>query len=94
MVTKTFGELLYCPESEYLEEFPSPEALKKRVMISTKPPEHHESTHHNRSSSSNSTRTTSTSTSKSSFSKQNSKDSDEDEEKTADHIDQVYLSND
>ncbi|XP_062172248.1 phosphoinositide phospholipase C 2-like isoform X2 [Alnus glutinosa] len=39
MVTKTFGAMLYSPESECIKEFPSPESLKKRVLISTKPPE-------------------------------------------------------
>jgi hypothetical protein len=39
MVTETFGAMLYSPESECIEEFPSPESLKKRVLISTKPPE-------------------------------------------------------
>ncbi|KAK4480705.1 hypothetical protein RD792_013787 [Penstemon davidsonii] len=38
MVTQIFGEMLYCPESEYLEEFPSPEALKHKIILSTKPP--------------------------------------------------------
>ncbi|KAE8039275.1 hypothetical protein FH972_011703 [Carpinus fangiana] len=38
MVTKMFGAMLYFPESEYITEFPSPESLKKRVLISTKPP--------------------------------------------------------
>lgn len=38
MLTNTFGEMLFCPESEYLEEFPSPEDLKYRIIISTKPP--------------------------------------------------------
>ncbi|CAA0834405.1 Phosphoinositide phospholipase C 2 [Striga hermonthica] len=37
MITQTFGDMLFCPESD-LEEFPSPESLKKRVIISTKPP--------------------------------------------------------
>ncbi|XP_042955104.1 phosphoinositide phospholipase C 2-like [Carya illinoinensis] len=37
MVTKTFGELLYRSES-HLKEFPSPESLKKKILISTKPP--------------------------------------------------------
>ena len=92
MVTKMFGDMLYCPESDYLVEFPSPEALKKRVMISTKPPEHRESTHHNRSTSAGTRSTSSTtSTSTSSGFKQNSKDSEEDDEQTAD--DKVYLSN-
>ncbi|WOK95513.1 hypothetical protein Cni_G04220 [Canna indica] len=38
MVTQTFGDMLYCPESDFIEEFPSPEALKNRIIISTKPP--------------------------------------------------------
>ena len=38
MVTTTFGDMLYRPETDQLQEFPSPESLKKKVMISTKPP--------------------------------------------------------
>ncbi|KAM7265542.1 hypothetical protein ACFE04_003225 [Oxalis oulophora] len=38
MVTQTFGDLLYYPESDCLAEFPSPETLKHRIIISTKPP--------------------------------------------------------
>ncbi|KAI4306830.1 hypothetical protein L6164_030075 [Bauhinia variegata] len=38
MVTKTFGDVLYSPGSEGLKEFPSPESLKRRIIISTKPP--------------------------------------------------------
>ncbi|XP_057512628.1 phosphoinositide phospholipase C 2-like [Actinidia eriantha] len=38
MVTQTFGDILFCPESEHLVEFPSPESLKRRIIISTKPP--------------------------------------------------------
>ncbi|XP_058110200.1 phosphoinositide phospholipase C 2-like isoform X2 [Magnolia sinica] len=38
MVTEIFGAMLFYPEGELLTEFPSPEALKKRVIISTKPP--------------------------------------------------------
>lgn len=45
MVTKTFGDMLYCPKSDYLLEFPSPGSLKKRVLISTKPPEYRDSRH-------------------------------------------------
>ncbi|XAR60738.1 Phosphoinositide phospholipase C [Bertholletia excelsa] len=37
MLTQTFGEMLFYPETE-LEEFPSPEELKYRIIISTKPP--------------------------------------------------------
>lgn len=38
MITETFGDILFYPESECLDEFPSPEELKYRVIISTKPP--------------------------------------------------------
>ncbi|KAJ0978255.1 hypothetical protein J5N97_013729 [Dioscorea zingiberensis] len=38
MITETFGELLFVSKSEYLEEFPSPEELKMKIIISTKPP--------------------------------------------------------
>ncbi|KAM7272119.1 hypothetical protein ACFE04_031333 [Oxalis oulophora] len=38
MVTETFGDILFTPGSECLKEFPSPESLKKRIIISTKPP--------------------------------------------------------
>ncbi|KAI9194270.1 hypothetical protein LWI28_004640 [Acer negundo] len=39
MVMNVFGEMLYLPGTDCLEKFPSPESLKKRVLISTKPPE-------------------------------------------------------
>ena len=38
MVTQTFGDILFTPGSECLKEFPSPESLKRRIIISTKPP--------------------------------------------------------
>lgn len=38
MVTQTFGDILFSPGSECLKEFPSPESLKNRIIISTKPP--------------------------------------------------------
>ncbi|KAI9073508.1 hypothetical protein K1719_044547 [Acacia pycnantha] len=38
MVTQTFGEILFSPGTECLKEFPSPESLKRRIIISTKPP--------------------------------------------------------
>ncbi|XP_010264635.1 PREDICTED: phosphoinositide phospholipase C 2 isoform X2 [Nelumbo nucifera] len=38
MVTQTFQDVLFTPESECLMEFPSPESLKQRIVISTKPP--------------------------------------------------------
>lgn len=38
MVTQTFGEILFSPGSECLKDFPSPESLKRRIIISTKPP--------------------------------------------------------
>lgn len=38
MITQTFGDMLFYPESEISEAFPSPEELKFKVIISTKPP--------------------------------------------------------
>ncbi|KAI7741213.1 hypothetical protein M8C21_031394 [Ambrosia artemisiifolia] len=38
MITETFGPVLFSPESENIEELPSPEDLKYRILISTKPP--------------------------------------------------------
>ncbi|CAL9180361.1 unnamed protein product [Musa hybrid cultivar] len=38
MLTETFGKILYTPMLESPEVFPSPEELKMRIMISTKPP--------------------------------------------------------
>ncbi|KAK1434841.1 hypothetical protein QVD17_00595 [Tagetes erecta] len=38
MVTETFGEMLFKPESANLDKLPSPENLKNRILISTKPP--------------------------------------------------------
>ncbi|XVF40734.1 hypothetical protein PTKIN_Ptkin01aG0138600 [Pterospermum kingtungense] len=38
MLTQIFGIMLYYPESDCLSEFPSPESLKHRIIISTKPP--------------------------------------------------------
>ncbi|CAA2975287.1 phosphoinositide phospholipase C 2-like [Olea europaea subsp. europaea] len=38
MITRTFGDMLFSPSSECLMELPSPESLKKRIIISTKPP--------------------------------------------------------
>ncbi|KAG1339107.1 phosphoinositide phospholipase C 2 [Cocos nucifera] len=38
MVTQTFGDLLYYPDKDSSEEFPSPESLKRRIILSTKPP--------------------------------------------------------
>ncbi|GMI92216.1 phosphatidylinositol-specific phospholipase C4 [Hibiscus trionum] len=38
MVMQTFGNMLFYPESDCVKEFPSPEELKHRIIISTKPP--------------------------------------------------------
>ncbi|XP_050212975.1 phosphoinositide phospholipase C 2-like [Mercurialis annua] len=38
MVTQTFGDILFSRGPVRLKEFPSPEMLKKRIVISTKPP--------------------------------------------------------
>lgn len=37
MLMQTFGDMLYYPKTD-LKELPSPEDLKYRVIISTKPP--------------------------------------------------------
>ncbi|XP_061376618.1 phosphoinositide phospholipase C 6-like [Gastrolobium bilobum] len=42
MATQIFGEMLYYPETDCLTEFPSPESLKNRVVISTKPPKEYQ----------------------------------------------------
>lgn len=39
MITQTFGEMLYYHDSESCKEFPSPEELKGKILISTKPVE-------------------------------------------------------
>ncbi|XP_028784580.1 phosphoinositide phospholipase C 2 [Neltuma alba] len=46
MVKEIFGQMLYYPDLSYAEqtEFPSPESLKGKIMISTKPPEYHDHT--------------------------------------------------
>lgn len=38
MVMQTFGNMLLYPESDCVKEFPSPEELKHRIVISAKPP--------------------------------------------------------
>lgn len=38
MVHEIYGDTLFTPDKECLEEFPSPESLKNRFIISTKPP--------------------------------------------------------
>lgn len=38
MVSQTFGGTLFRCTDEYKERFPSPEALKNKILISTKPP--------------------------------------------------------
>ncbi|GLU18857.1 hypothetical protein SLE2022_351340 [Rubroshorea leprosula] len=38
MITTTFEDMLFFPGCEYLKEFPSPEELKYKIIISTKPP--------------------------------------------------------
>lgn len=38
MITQTFEDMLFYPKSECLQEVPSPEQLKYRIIISTKPP--------------------------------------------------------
>lgn len=38
MLKETFGEMLYVSESEHMAEFPSPDELKGKIVISTKAP--------------------------------------------------------
>ena len=38
MITATFGDMLFVPPCENYKAFPSPEELKYRILISTKPP--------------------------------------------------------
>ncbi|KAM7531989.1 hypothetical protein LguiB_035399 [Lonicera macranthoides] len=38
MVTQTFGDVLFYSSTECYAEFPSPESLKRKIIISTKPP--------------------------------------------------------
>ncbi|OIV97419.1 hypothetical protein TanjilG_16180 [Lupinus angustifolius] len=38
IATEIFGDMLHCPQTDCLTEFPSPESLKKQVVISTKLP--------------------------------------------------------
>ncbi|CAF1698482.1 unnamed protein product [Brassica napus] len=45
MVSKTFGRTLFRCRGEYKKCFPSPEALKNKILISTKPPKEYLQTH-------------------------------------------------
>ncbi|ONK61854.1 uncharacterized protein A4U43_C08F34270 [Asparagus officinalis] len=45
MVSQTFGDILYYPQSDSFEEFPSPESLKNRIILSTKPPKEYLNSH-------------------------------------------------
>ncbi|KAJ3676363.1 hypothetical protein LUZ60_003775 [Juncus effusus] len=38
MMNETFGQLIYIPNNEIQEKFPSPEDLKMKILVSTKPP--------------------------------------------------------
>ncbi|KAJ4786413.1 Phosphoinositide phospholipase C [Rhynchospora pubera] len=38
MMNEIFGDLLYVPNTEHIETFPSPEDLKMKILVSTKPP--------------------------------------------------------
>lgn len=38
MIAQVFGDMLYFPQADSLTEFPTPESLKGRILISTKPP--------------------------------------------------------
>lgn len=38
MLVEIFGDSIYYPETDCIDEFPSPESLKHRFILSTKPP--------------------------------------------------------
>uniref|UniRef100_A0A0D9WCA5 Phosphoinositide phospholipase C n=1 Tax=Leersia perrieri TaxID=77586 RepID=A0A0D9WCA5_9ORYZ len=38
MIKETFGDMLYTCETENISEFPSPDELKNKIIVSTKPP--------------------------------------------------------
>jgi phosphatidylinositol phospholipase C, delta len=38
LIKQTFGDMLFISESEHMAEFPSPDDLKGRIIVSTKPP--------------------------------------------------------
>jgi phosphatidylinositol phospholipase C, delta len=38
MMNEIFGDLLYVPNGDNIETFPSPEELKMKILVSTKPP--------------------------------------------------------
>ncbi|KAF2547075.1 hypothetical protein F2Q70_00020574 [Brassica cretica] len=47
MLTETFGDMLFAPPlGECLKELPSPEFLKKRILMSTKPPKEYKESKH------------------------------------------------
>ncbi|XP_042051444.1 phosphoinositide phospholipase C 6-like isoform X1 [Salvia splendens] len=46
MAIRIFGDLLYCPESGYVEDFPTVESLKHKIMLSTKPPKEYLGSNH------------------------------------------------
>lgn len=48
MITETFGDMLYIPETDSPKEFPSPESLKRRIIISTKPPKEYLALEHSK----------------------------------------------
>ena len=54
MVDQTFGKMLFYPQSECLKEFPTPEDLKNKIIISTKPPKEYLEAQNNKDKMSNS----------------------------------------
>jgi phosphatidylinositol phospholipase C, delta len=50
MIKETFGDMLYVPSDEPMKEFPSPEDLKNKIIISTKPPKEYLECKDNKSS--------------------------------------------
>ncbi|CAK7331206.1 unnamed protein product [Dovyalis caffra] len=79
MVAKTFGGMLYRPGTDPLLKFPSPESLKKKVLISTKPPKKYLETQDGKPSQ-KSTKS----------SKKGQEDDDEDEIAEGEHLQEEY----
>ncbi|XP_042030964.1 phosphoinositide phospholipase C 6-like [Salvia splendens] len=48
MAMRIFGDLLYCPESGYMEDFPAVESLKYKIILSTKPPKEYLGSNHSK----------------------------------------------
>lgn len=48
MVAHVFGDMLYIPKLDGMDEFPSPNDLKHKIVVSTKPPKEYLSSNNNK----------------------------------------------